>query len=154
MLAKNFMETNVITLKKGVSIKEIAELMIQKGISGFPVVDDDNRVIGVVSELDLMRKEIKPNEPNVWQICARGIQKSQNMQDYVDATRKYMAEKAEDIMTSPAITVDESDSLETAGRYMFEKKIKRVFVTREGKLVGVISRNAFTKLLLEQLKDK
>ncbi|MBQ3863978.1 MAG: CBS domain-containing protein, partial [Schwartzia sp.] len=114
----------------------------------------DNRVIGVVSELDLMRKEIKPNEPNVWQICARGIQKSQNMQDYVDATRKYMAEKAEDIMTSPAITVDESDSLETAGRYMFEKKIKRVFVTREGKLVGVISRNAFTKLLLEQLKDK
>ena len=57
-------------------------------------------------------------------------------------------------MTSPAITVDESDSLETAGRYMFEKKIKRVFVTREGKLVGVISRNAFTKLLLEQLKDK
>ena len=87
MLAKNFMETNVITLKRGVSIKEIAELMIQKGISGFPVVDEDNRVIGVVSELDLMRKEIKPNEPNVWQICARGIQKSQNMQDYVDATR-------------------------------------------------------------------
>ena len=56
---------------------------------------------------------------------------------------------------APAETESEDvEGMSKLERYMFEKKIKRVFVTREGKLVGVISRNAFTKLLLEQLKDK
>ena len=59
-----------------------------------------------------------------------------------------MGNTAEDIMTSPAVTVDEEDSLEKVGNLMFNKQIKRVFVTKDKKLVGVISRSAFTKLLL------
>ena len=53
-------------------------------------------------------------------------------------------------MTSPAVTVDEKDDIETVGNIMLEKKIKRVFVTRKGTLIGVISRSAFTKLLLDR----
>lgn len=57
MLAKNVMETNVITLKKETPVKDIAALMIQHGISGFPVVDEKGFVVGVVSEFDLMRRK-------------------------------------------------------------------------------------------------
>lgn len=148
MLAKDIMETNVISLKKDTSIKEIAELMIQHSISGFPVVSDNNTVLGVVSELDLMRKEIRPNEPNVWTVCVWGLNNSKKLTDYEDSVRKYMAETAGDIMTSPAIMVDEMDDLETVGNLMFDRSIKRVFVTRKGTLAGVISRSAFVKLLL------
>lgn len=148
MLAKDVMESSVITLKKEATIREIAELMVRHSISGFPVVDEENRVLGVVSELDLMRKEIRPNEPNIWLVCIWGVNNEKKMQDYIDATRKYFAETAGDIMTSPAITVDELDDLETVGKRMFEDKIKRVFVTSKGKLAGVISRSAFVKLLL------
>lgn len=148
MLAKDIMETNVISLKKDTSIKEIAELMIKHSISGFPVVSDNNTVLGVVSELDLMRKEIRPNEPNVWTVCVWGLNNSKKLTDYEDSVRKYMAETAGDIMTSPAIMVDEMDDLETVGNLMFDKSIKRVFVTRKGTLAGVISRSAFVKLLL------
>ena len=153
MYAKDVMEPKVITVKKDTPIKEIGEMMIRHGISGFPVVDEANNVLGVVSEYDLMRKEIKPNEPNIWMVCIWGLNNSSKMQDYTDATRKYMAQTAGDIMTSPAITVDELDDLETVGNQMFEKKIKRVFVTREGILAGVISRSAFVKLLLRQSKE-
>ncbi len=149
MLAKDVMQRQVYTVLVDTPIKDIAALMLQHNISGLPVVNDFNTVLGVVSELDLMRKEIRPNEPNLWQICLYGITNGHRIQEHQDALRKCMANKAEDIMTSPAITVDEMDDLETVGKLMFEKKIKRVFVTRKGTLVGVISRSAFTKLLLD-----
>ncbi len=149
MLAKDVMQRQVITAMIDTPVKEIAALMLQHNISGIPVVNDFNTVLGVVSEFDLMRKEIRPNEPNIWKICLWGITNDSKIQDYEDSLRKCMANTAGDIMTSPAITAEETDDLETVGNLMFEKKIKRVFVTRNGKLVGVISRSAFTKLLLD-----
>ena len=149
MLAKDVMQRQVYTVLIDTPIKDIVALMLRHNISGLPVVNDFNTVLGVVSEFDLMRKEIRPNEPNLWQICLFGVTNDRKIQEYEDALRKCMAKTAEDIMTSPAITVDEMDDLETVGNLMFEKKIKRVFVTRRGSLVGVISRSAFTKLLLD-----
>ena len=149
MLAKDVMQRQVITAMIDTPVKEIAALMLQHNISGIPVVNDFNTVLGVVSEYDLMRKEIQPNEPNIWKVCLWGITSDSKLQDYQDSLRKCMANTAGDIMTSPAITAEETDDLETVGNLMFEKKIKRVFVTRNGKLVGVISRSAFTKLLLD-----
>ena len=55
-------------------------------------------------------------------------------------------------MTAPALTVDVEDSLEKVGNLMFNKQIKRVFVTKDEKIAGVVSRSAFTKLLLEEDK--
>lgn len=153
MLAKDIMKTDVRTISRNTPIKEIAEIMAQTDISGLPVVDDSCsvNVVGVVSELDLMRKEIQPNKPNVWKVALWGLSNNEKLEEYVDAIRKHQAATAEDIMTSPAITVDELDDLETVGQLMFEKKIKRVFVTRHGKLVGVISRSAFVKKLIASL---
>jgi len=56
-------------------------------------------------------------------------------------------------MTTPAVTVDEMDDIETVGNLMFEEKIKRVFVTKDRKLVGVISRSEFVKLLLRHSSE-
>lgn len=153
MLAKDIMEPHVRTLRKETPIKEVAEMMIAHDISGFPVVDENNTVLGVVSELDLMRKQIRPDEPSLWAICVWGINRSDKIAQYEDAVRKYMAETAGDIMTAPAVTVDEIADLETVGKLMFDKSIKRVFVTKNGTLSGVISRSAFVKLLLAQ-KEK
>lgn len=150
MLAKDIMKTDVRTISRNTPIKEIAEIMAQTDISGLPVVDDSCNVniVGVVSELDLMRKKIQPNKPTFWKVALWGLGNNEKLEEYVDAIRKHQAATAEDIMTSPAITVDELDDLETVGQLMFEKKIKRVFVTRHGKLVGVISRSAFVKKLI------
>ena len=148
MLAKDIMETKVITLKKDTPVRDIAKLVVEQNISGFPVVDGENRVLGVVSEYDLMRKEIKPNEPNLWSICIWGLNDDKKMEKFLDATRKHMANTAEQIMTAPAVTVDEQEDMEKVGQRMFDKNVKRVFVTKDGKLVGVISRSAFVKHLL------
>ena len=147
MLAKEVMKTNLVTLREDTPVKEIAKLMLAHDISGLPVVNGQGEVVGVVSELDLMRKQIKPNEPSIWTMLW-GMDADREKKQR-DAIRKYMGKTAGEIMTSPALTVDVSDSLEKVGNMMFNKQVKRVFVTDGGKLAGVISRSAFTKLLLE-----
>ena len=75
MLAKEIMKSEVITLSPESTIIEIARLMVENDISGFPVVDGENRLLGVVSEKDIMYKEVKLDEPSVWDLCllsARG----------------------------------------------------------------------------------
>ena len=150
MLAKDVMQRDVIAVAPETTIEEVARLMLRHSISGFPVVDASKKVVGVVSEVDLMRKGIKPNEPTVWQVCAWGVSETDKISEYTEALRKYMAKTAGEIMTSPAVTVVPDETLEAVGRLMFEKKIKRVIVTDMGQLVGVISRSAFTKLLLDK----
>ena len=150
MLAKDVMKTELVTVGENTPVKEIARKMLDHDISGLPVVNEQGEILGVVSELDLMRKQIKPNEPSIWTMIW-GMDPDREKQ-HRDAIRKYMGKTAGDVMTAPAMTVDASDSLEKVGNLMFNKKIKRVFVTEGGKLVGVVSRSAFTKLLLNDEK--
>lgn len=151
MLAKDVMKTELVTVTENTPIKEIAKLMIKNDISGLPVVDEQGYVLGVVSELDLMRKQIKPNDPSIWtMLWGMDVEKAKKHQD---AIRKYLGKTAGDVMTAPALTVDVEDSLEKVGNLMFNKQIKRVFVTKDEKIAGVVSRSAFTKLLLEEDKE-
>ena len=133
-IAKDIMKTEVVKVGPETPVKEVAKLMLACDISGFPVVDDQGKVIGVVTELDLMRNQIAPNEPSIWSTIWG-----------MDAERG-------EVMTSPALTVDVAESLERVANIMFNKQIKRLFVTDGDKLAGVISRSAFTKLMLEMEK--
>ena len=150
MLAKDVMKTELVTVGEDTPVKEIARKMLDHDISGLPVVNGQGEILGVISELDLLRKQIKPNEPSIWTMIW-GMDPEREKQ-HRDAIRKYMGKTAGDVMTAPAMTVEASDSLEKVGNLMFNKKIKRVFVTEGGKLVGVVSRSAFTKLLLNDEK--
>ena len=145
-LAKEIMKTDVVTVSPSATVQEVARQMLEHDISGFPVVDEQKKVLGVVTELDLMRNQIAPNEPSIWSTI---FGDADRMRKYQDARRKYMAKTAGEVMTAPALTVDVSDNVERVANLMFNKQIKRIFVTEEGKLVGVISRSAFTRMMLE-----
>ena len=149
MLAKEIMKSEVITLSPETTITEIARIMVKNDISGLPVVDGEKRLLGVVSEMDLMYKDVKLDEPSVWELCLWSAFGSQEIYEYKDSFRKYRAKTAAEIMTSPAVAVDENEDLSKVGNLMFSRHIKRVFITRNEKLVGVISRSAFVKLLLD-----
>ncbi len=149
MQAKELMQRGVISVLIDTTVEEIAKLMIENDISGVPVVNDFGTVLGVVSELDIMRKQIKPEEPSVWKLFIWEMKDDGTIEAHRDHLKRYLAKAAGEIMTSPAVTVDEYEDIETVGKLMFERKIKRVFVTRAGALVGVISRSAFVKRLIQ-----
>ncbi|MFN3396847.1 MAG: CBS domain-containing protein, partial [Thermodesulfovibrionales bacterium] len=133
ILARDIMTENVLTASPETPIEEIARALIKNRISGMPVVDKENRVLGVVSESDIIYREIH-REPHLLERLGEII--------LPEERRKEKAgEKVSDIMTSPAITAFEDARLNELVQIITEKKIKRiVIVDREGRLKGIVSR--------------
>jgi CBS-domain-containing membrane protein len=127
---KDVMTTRVIWVKKDATFREMAVALRDHRVSAFPVVDDDGKVIGVVSEADMLNKEALGDEPGVFggilhrrdQAKARGV-------------------TAGDLMTTAVVAVRPDDTVEHAAKLMYDRRVKRLPVTdAEGHLVGIISR--------------
>jgi CBS domain-containing protein len=128
---KEIMTTQVVAVKLGASFKEMAAALRQNRVSAFPVVDDDGKVIGVVSEADMLAKEVL-NTDRTGTITAMLHRREQDKADGLTAR---------DLMTHPAVTVTPDDSVEQAARLMYTLQVKRLpVIDRSGSLVGIISR--------------
>ena len=151
VLAKEVMKTEIISVLPETPVKEVARLMIDNKISALPVVTKFNEIVGVVSEGDLISKVVKPHEPGLMTYLFHAALASSNeVLDYRKAMARWNAQTAEEAMTSPAICVSPEDTVEKVGQIMLDDKVKRVFVTEEGHLLGVISRSVFVELLLKE----
>lgn len=133
------MSTDVVRVQRGTFLKEIARLLTEHRISAVPVVDDDDRPVGVVSEADLLRKQLGLTAllPAVRQ---EGDQHS-----------KTEATTAEGLMTSPAVVAQPGWTIVEAGRLMEARSIKRLpVVDGDGRLTGVISRSDLLQVFLRR----
>jgi len=116
-------------VRRGATFKEMAAALRRYRVSALPVVDADGKVIGVVSEADMLAKEALI-DPGV----IDGLMHHKEV-------RKAGGLTAGDLMTHPAVTVRPEDSVEHAARLMYNLRIKRLpVVDAGGGLVGVISR--------------
>ena len=130
MQAKDVM-TTVATIGADATVKYAATLMIQRGISTLPVLDGKDRVIGVVSEGDLMRRTgLKTDVPRAWWL--RVLSQDNYVKPHGISVR--------DVVTSPAISVGRSTPLHEVACLLERHRIKRVPVLGAGKLVGIVSR--------------
>lgn len=127
------MTRNVITVKKNTDLHEAARILSENRISGLPVVDDEEHVIGVVTEADFLSMiDIDTKHP------------------FKDAVRRILAEPVPrgrlgttvgDIMTSPAIVIGPDMDIRQAASVLVDRRIKRLpVVDDKGKLVGIIAR--------------
>lgn len=137
MQIRDIMTTKVITVRPDTPVNEIARLLVENRISGVPVVDEENRVIGIVSEGDLIRRleDQDDGRRRSWwlELLASPEQRAE---EYIRAHGRL----ARDIMTEEVTVIDEEATVAEAARLLEEKHIKRLPVVREGKLVGLVSR--------------
>jgi CBS domain-containing protein len=128
---RDIMSTQVVAVKRGATFKEMAARLRQDRVSAFPVVDDDGKVIGVVSEADMLAKEVL-NGDHLGTLTAMLHRREREKADGLTA---------DDLMTHPAVTVGPGDSVEHAARLMYTLQVKRLpVVNPDGRLVGIISR--------------
>lgn len=148
MLVRDIMTKDVITVGASASIREIAECLVHNGISGVPVVDGEGRVVGIVSEGDLMRKEVTPDLPDG--LCILGAVIYYNgLREYREAFRKMAAQAARQIMTKSVISVRADDDVTKVAKIMYDKHVKRVPVLdSDEKLIGIVSRRDIVKIFL------
>ncbi len=140
IFARDIMTEKVLTAGLDTPAMEIARLLIENRISGLPVVDEDNRVLGVVSESDIIFREIH-REPHILERLGEIVLPEERR-------REKLGEKASDIMTSPAITAYEDTPLNELVQTITEKKIKRIIiVNQEGRLRGIVSRIDIVKAI-------
>jgi CBS domain-containing protein len=131
---KDVMSTHVIAVRKGASFKEIAERLREHRVSAFPVADDDGKVIGVVSEADLLTKEALDGGRAGMPGMISGILHRREQERAAGLT-------AGDLMTHPPVTVGPDEPVEHAARLMYTRRVKRLPVTDAAScLVGIISR--------------
>ena len=149
MKAKDIMTHDPITIGPKTSIREIAEILTEHNISGLPVVGEDGSLLGIVSEGDLMRKEIAPKTPDVLSILGAIIYYN-GLKEYQQAFRKMSATTAEEIMTARVVTVQQHEDVSQVGQIMLDHAIKRVPVLAGNQLVGIISRSDIVKMLLQE----
>ncbi|MEO5694745.1 MAG: CBS domain-containing protein [Usitatibacter sp.] len=150
MEAKDIMTTQVATIRPETRVHEIASLLLQRRVSGLPVVDQ-GRVVGMVSEGDLLRRheigtERKSFEGSWWMHFLKG---DPGPADYV----KSHASRAADIMTQPVVCIPH-DLPAARIAALFEKHhIKRVPVLVDERLVGIVTRADLVRALAATVRD-
>jgi CBS-domain-containing membrane protein len=129
---RDVMTTRVIAVREKTDFKDIVWALRRYRVSACPVLDDYDRVIGVVSEADLLYKETDPELP------AGLIRLSWRLEQECKAT----AVTADDLMTKPAITIAPGAQVSDAARLMQSREVKRLpVVDGNGRLVGIVTRS-------------
>jgi len=127
---KDVMTTRVIWVRKDASFRDLAAALRRHRVSAFPVLGDDDKVIGVVSEADLLAKEALDGEPGVF----AGILHHRDAEKARGIT-------AGDLMTAAVVAVAPEDTVEHAAQLMYSRKVKRLpVIDGRGHLVGILSR--------------
>ena len=134
----------VLAVSLDASIYEAAETMVSAEVSALPVVDGSGKMVGILSEADLMhRPEIGTEPRKGWLARVLG--------DSTRSAHEYVAlhsHRVGDVMTRAVVTVDEETPLTEVARLMDQHRIKRVPVMRGGTVVGIVSRSNLLRALL------
>lgn len=149
MRARDIMTTSVVTVSPETDIAEAVKLMLERQISGVPVIDDSGRLIGILTEGDLMRRaELVTGRQSWW------INPISSPEQEAKAYVKAHGLKVKDVMTKEVVTINEQEPLDRIAMVFEERGIKRTPVMRSGKVVGIVSRaNLLRSLVVQKIND-
>jgi len=136
LVAKDIMTETVIACVPETKLEDVVKTLADNGISGMPVIDAQQRVVGLISESDLLLSD-RLEPPRVktalygWYILRQSV---------IDRAAQERGLRAEDVMTTDVITFDPEARVERIAETMVARKINRVPIVEGGKLVGILSR--------------
>jgi CBS domain-containing protein len=136
MTIADVMTKPVFTVRRETPLKDVARLLIDNGVSGVPVVDEDGAVLGVVSEADFLVKEQGAGEIRHRRLARLLGERPETIHqlEVISATN------AGEAMTTPAVTIEASRPIREAASIMTNDRINRLPVTDHGRLVGIVTR--------------
>ena len=146
MNARDIMSKPVVSVLPETPTREIARLLVEKGISAVPVVDGNGAPIGMVSEGDLIRPERAAREAwrQSWlEIFAEGEPLAPELISWLQSQNH----TARAVMSAPVITVSEDTELSEIARMLVTHRIKRVPVVRDGRVTGIVARDDVLRAL-------
>ncbi len=145
MLVQDVMTKNVISVQKYEGIVHVANLLAERNISGVPVVDREDRVVGIVTQADIL--------------SMIGVGREHTLKDLLKymlgepLPERRMGDIAGDIMTAPVASIPPGATVADAVRSMGDRKIRRLAVVDDaGKLVGIVTRADILRAVIKKLR--
>ena len=136
--AADIMTKDVITVKNETNIEELARLLIDHKISGTPVIDDDNKLIGIVTENDLIKKNKRFHIPTIVRLFdAYFLLDSAKVEDEI---KKMVATTVGEICTKKVVSISEDTTLEEIATIMAEKHIHLLPVLKDNEVIGIVGK--------------
>lgn len=144
MLAKDIMTKEVITVLEDATIQAVGKLFVEKNISGVPVVDEEGKLKGILSEGDLVYQQKPINPPLFINLFDSVIQLDRK--EFWEDVNKIAARTAGELMTKTVITADENATVEELAKLMINKKVNRIpIVNAANQVIGLVSRHDIVK---------
>ena len=148
LTARDIMNSEVITITEESTVKELARILAIHQISGVPVINDKGKLVGVVTESDLIYQTKKVHIPTVITILD-SVFYLENPDKMGDEMKKMAGTKVKDILTSSPVTVTEDTPLDEIATIMAEKNMHTLPVVNKGGLVGVIGKKDIIRTLID-----
>jgi len=148
MLAREIMSREVISISPEEKVDEAARILVENKISGLPVVDANNHVVGIITEKDLIIRASELKVP-FYVTLFDSIIFLENPIRFNNDVKKYIATQVKDAMTRKVFVVEEDTPIGEIVEVMQKRAINRVPVVRNDKLVGIITRNDILKSLVK-----
>jgi len=150
MLVQDIMSHEVVTVSADTSVREVAQIMVSKGLTGVPVIDRTGKLIGIVTQGDLIVRDATVHFPRYIQILDSFIYFDRPKKTE-EELRRALGVTASDIMSSPVVTVAPDTTVEAVATVMVDKKVNPVPVVRAGVIVGLVTRADLVALIARDL---
>jgi len=150
MKVREIMTEPVLVVNQERSLEEVAYMMLNNKIGGLPVVDDEGKIVGMVTETDFSAKEHAiPFSRNYAPQLFGDWMSKEHIERAYEAARTV---RVKEIMTKPVLTIGEDDSVAEAVRRMLNERAHRLPVVRDGIPVGIITRHDLLKMVVQKFE--
>jgi len=145
---KDIMASSVYTASENDTLSEVAVIMLEKNVGCLPVLDDEDKLVGFLSETDFAGKEklIPFSRNHAPQLFGKWLNEGEIEKMYQNAKTI----KVKEIMSTPPITIEEDATITDLIEKIMKYDIHRIPVVNDDKLVGIVSRRDLLKLLLSK----
>ena len=154
MKVREIMTSDVITVRRDTPVNDIAKLMGERDISGVPVVDESNHVVGIITELDMIVRNTRLELPAFIQILDLARIPLERPGHYHDRLRHMLGTQAADIMTENVVTVSPDAQVEDLAEVMVKRRLNPVPIVEHGVLVGIVSRADLIRMMARELESE
>ncbi len=137
--AKDIMTEEIITVTKNTSIKKLSDLFIKHKVNGFPVLDEEGQLIGIVTEKNLIEQSKNLHIPTVIALFDAVIY-LESGKNFEEEVKRYSATQVEDIFTSNVVTVSPNTDIHEIASLMADKSVHSIPVMEGKKILGIIGK--------------
>jgi CBS domain-containing protein len=149
MKVRDVMTREVVAAHPDTTVNLVARLMADKAISGIPIVED-GRVVGIVTELDLIVRNTRLEPPAFFALLDARIP-LETPGHYREKLRHMLGTLARDVMTDKVVTVGPDEDLEALAELMVKRRVNPVPVVEDGRLVGIVARSDIIAMMARDI---